>query len=80
MVPRLLRALGLPSEQATFDFDSCVVMSAEDCQTIAISCLYIEQQVQVDKPDVLVVEMTAYDVVLSSNPGILKSTGLDASC
>ena len=34
----------------------------------------------VDEPDVLIVPMMAYDLVLSSNPGMLKLTGLEASC
>ena len=84
MAPRLLRQLGLPSEPAhitTLGLDSRVMMSAKDSRKTTISCQYFEHLAQVDEPDVLVVPMTAYDLVLglpwfqSRNPEIDWSKG-----
>jgi len=84
MAPRLLRRLGLPSEPAhitTLGLDSRVMMSVKDSRKTTILCQYIEHSAPVDEPDVLVVPMVAYDLVLglpwfqSRNPEIDQSKG-----
>ena len=84
MAPRLLRRLRLPSEPAhitTIGLDSRVLMSAKDSRKTTISCQYFEHLAPVDEPDVPVVPMTAYDLVLglpwfqSRNPEIDWSKG-----
>jgi len=57
------------------------MMSAKDSRKMTISCQYLEHLAPVDEPDVLVVPMTAYDLVLglpwfqSWNPEINWSKG-----
>ena len=84
MAPRLLRRLGLPSEppyNSSLGLDSRVMMSAKDSRKTTMWCQYFEHLAPVDKLDVLVVPMTAYDIILglpwfeSRNPEIDWSKG-----
>jgi hypothetical protein len=68
MAPRLLQQLRLQSNLAritTLGRDSWLMMAAKDSRKITIACPYFEHLAPVEEPDVLVVPMTAYNLVLA---------------
>jgi len=67
MAPRLLRKLGLPHEAAhttTLGLNGQVMEHARDSQKTMISAQYFDHLAPVDEPEVLVVPIKAYDLVL----------------
>jgi hypothetical protein len=79
MTPRLLRQLRLPHEPAftsTQGLNGQLMMSAKESRKTNISVQYFEHLAPVDQPEVLIVPMKAYDLVLglpwfkSRNPEI----------
>jgi hypothetical protein len=67
MAPRLLRKLGLPHEAAhttTLGLIGHVIEHARDSRKTIISAQYFDHLAPVDEPEVPVVPITAYDLVL----------------
>jgi hypothetical protein len=67
MTPRLLRKLGLPHEAAhttTLGLNGHVMEHARDSRKTTISAQYFDHLAPVDEPEVLVVPIKAYDLVL----------------
>jgi len=84
MAPRLVRQLGLKHEPAftsTQGLNGHVMVSAKESRKTSISVQYVEHLAPVDKPEVLIVPMKAYDLVLgllwfmARNPEIDWSRG-----
>jgi hypothetical protein len=65
--PRLIELLGLESQQAhttTYGLDGNIMSHAKDSRKTRLSVSYFEHEQPVDESDVLIVPMTAYDLVL----------------
>jgi hypothetical protein len=65
--PRLIELLGLESQQAhttTYGLDGNIMSHARDSRKTRLSVSYFEHEQPVDESDVLIVPMTAYDLVL----------------
>jgi hypothetical protein len=65
--PRLIEILGLGIEQAhttTYGLDGNIMSHARDSRKTRLSVRYFEHEQPVDESDVLIVPMTAYDLVL----------------
>jgi len=67
MSPQLLSRLGLPHEAAhitTHDLDGQVIAHVRERRKTAMTVQYMDHLALVHKPEVLVVPMRAYDLVL----------------
>jgi hypothetical protein len=65
--PRLIEILGLGTQQAhttTYGLDGNIRSHANDSRKTRLSVSYFEHEQPVDESDVLIVPMTAYDLVL----------------
>jgi hypothetical protein len=65
--PRLIEILGLQKQQAhttTYGLDGKVMSHAKDSRKTRLSVSYFEHKQPVDESEVLIVPMTAYDLVL----------------
>jgi len=65
--PELLNRLGLPHEAAhitTHDLDGQVTTHARELRKTTMTILYMDHLALVDDPEVIVVEIRAYDLVL----------------
>jgi hypothetical protein len=65
--PRLIEILGLGTEQAhttTYGLNGNIMFHARDSRKTRLSVSYFEHEQPVDESDVLIVPMTAYDLVL----------------
>jgi hypothetical protein len=65
--PRLIEILGLQTQQAhttTYGLDGKVMSHAKDSRKTRLSVSYFEHEQPVDESEVLIVPMTAYDLVL----------------
>jgi hypothetical protein len=82
--PKLIEILGLQTQQAhttTYGLDGKVMSHAKDSRKTRLSVSYFEHEQPVDESEVLIVPMTAYDLVLgllwfkARNPGIDSEAG-----
>jgi len=67
MAPRLVRKLGLPHEAAhttTLGLDGQVMEHARDSRKTTMSAQYFDHLAPVDEPELLVVPIKAYDLIL----------------
>jgi hypothetical protein len=65
--PKLIEILGLQTQEAhttTYAFDGNVMSHAKDSRKTRLSVSYFEHEQPVDESEVLIVPMTAYDLVL----------------
>jgi hypothetical protein len=82
--PRLIEMLGLQTQQAhttTYGLDGKVMSHAKDSRKTRLSVSYFEHEQLVDESELLIVPMTAYDLVLglpwfkARNPEIDREAG-----
>jgi predicted aspartyl protease len=82
--PKLIEILGLQTQQAhttIYGLDGNVMSHAKDSRKTRLSVSYYEHEQPVDESEVLIVRMTAYDLVLglpwfkAGNPEIDWETG-----